>query len=318
VKLLVLGGTKFLGRHLVESALARGHKVTLFNRGQTNPDLFPEAEHLRGDRDGDLSALEDRSWDAVVDTCGFVPRVVRASAELLAGAVDHYTFVSTIGVYAEFPHPGIDETAPVGALTEETEDAEGPAYGPLKALCEQEVERALPERTLVVRPGLIVGPDDPTDRFTYWPRRVERGGEVLAPAPPEQPVQLVDVRDLAAWTLRMVEEGTVGTFNATSPPGALTFADVLAACGAADVVWVDGEFLLEQGVEEWSDLPLWISSRDPAWSGFQLVDVSRALAAGLTFRPLDETARDAPEWTGKAGLSPEREAELLTAWRARG
>jgi 2'-hydroxyisoflavone reductase len=183
-------------------------------------------------------------------------------------------------------------------------------------MCEQEVQDVFGGRALVVRPGLIVGPHDPTDRFTYWPRRVKRGGPVLAPAPPEQPLQMVDVRDLADWIVRMVEERQGGVFNATSPPGALTFGSMLDGCGAEEVVWVDEDFLLEQAVEGWSDLPCWIPSNMPDHACFQLVEVSRALAAGLTFRPLEETARDVPEWAGEAGLAPEREAELLEAWKA--
>ena len=198
MKLLILGGTVFLGRHLVEAAQARGHQLTLFNRGQHNPELFAGVEKLRGDRSGDLSALRGRRWDAVIDTCGYIPRIVRASAELLADAVDHYTFVSSLSVYADTSRPGIDESAPVGQLADETvEDITGETYGPLKALCEQAAGRALPGRVLTVRPGLIVGPHDPTDRFTYWPVRVARGGALLAPGRPERRVAFVDVRDLA-------------------------------------------------------------------------------------------------------------------------
>jgi nucleoside-diphosphate-sugar epimerase len=317
VKLLVLGGTKFLGRAAVEVALARGHELTLFNRGETNPGLFPDTEHLQGDRDGDLRALEGRSWDAVIDPSGFVPHLVRDSAQLLSGAVEQYAFVSSISVYEDYREPRVEDDRleqigdhPVDRLLEDYAN-----YGPLKALCEQEVHSVFGERALVVRPGLIVGPHDPTDRFTYWPRRVERGGSLLAPAPPEQPVQVVDVRDLAGWMVDLVEQGRGGVFNATSPPGALSFGSMLEACGAHDVVWVDEAFLLEHGVEGWSDLPCWIPSTDADHAAFQLVDVSGAVEAGLSFRPLAETARDVPEWRGDAGLSAEREAELLAAWQ---
>ena len=317
MKLLVLGGTRFLGRHVVSAALAGGHEVALFTRGRTSPDLFPEAEHLRGDRDGDLRALEGRAWDVVVDTSGFVPRVVGASAELLAPAVERYVFVSSVSVYADYAEPR-SEGDPLATLEDPfTEEYVGPAYGGLKALCEAVVERELPGRALVVRPGLIVGPDDPTDRFTYWPRRAQRGGEILAPEPPERPVQFVDVRDLAEWTLRAAEAGETGAFNATGRPGEISFTALLQACGAEDVTWVDEAFLVEHGVAEWMDLPLWISPVDEGLRCFQLVDVSRALAAGLTFRPLAETVRDVPEWTGKAGLTAEHEVELLAAWHAR-
>ena len=317
MKLLVLGGTKFLGRVAVETALARGHELTLFNRGETNPGLFPDAEHLQGDRDGDLSALEGRSWDAVIDPSGFVPRLVRDSVQLLAGAIEQYTFVSSISVYEDYREPRAEDDPleqlgdhPVDRLLENYAN-----YGALEALCEHEVQTVFGERALVVRPGLIVGPHDPTDRFTYWPRRVERGGSLLAPAPPEQPVQVVDVRDLAGWMVDLVEQGLGGVFNATSPPGALSFGSMLEACGADDVVWIDEAFLLEHRVEGWSDLPCWIPSTDADHAAFQLVDVSRAVEAGLSFRPLAETARDVPEWTGNAGLSAEREAELLAAWQ---
>jgi 2'-hydroxyisoflavone reductase len=316
VRLLILGGTRFLGKHVAAAALASGHEVSLFTRGETNPGLFPEAEHLRGDRDGDLGALEGREWDVVVDTSGFVPRIVGASAELLAPAVGRYVFVSSISVYRDFAEPR-SEGSPLATLDEPTEEYEGPAYGALKALCEAEVERAFPGRALLVRPGLIVGPDDPTDRFTYWPQRARRGGEILAPTPPERPVQFVDVRDLAGWIVRMAEGGETGVFNVTGPPGEVTFEALLEACGAERVTWVDEAFLVEREVGEWMELPLWISPADVEWRSFQLVDVSQALGAGLTFRPLAETVRGVPEWTGKAGLAPEREAELLAAWHAR-
>jgi 2'-hydroxyisoflavone reductase len=316
VRLLILGGTKFLGKHVAAAALAAGHEVTLFTRGETNPDLFPEAEHLRGDRDGHLGALRGREWDVVVDTSGYVPRIVGASAELLADAVGRYVFVSSISVYADFAEPR-SEDAPLATLDEPTEDYQGPAYGALKALCEAEVERAFPGRALLVRPGLIVGPDDPTDRFTYWPQRARRGGEILAPTPPERPVQFVDVRDLAGWIVRMAEAGETGVFNVTGRPREVTFEALLEACGAEQVTWVDEAFLVEQAVGEWMELPLWISPVEDAWRSFQLVDVSRAVATGLTFRPLAETVRGVPEWTGKAGLALEREAELLAAWHVR-
>ena len=317
MRLLLLGGTKFLGKHIAAAALAAGHEVTLFTRGVTNPGLFPEAEHVRGDRDGDLDALEGRDWDVVVDTSGYVPRIVRASAELLAAAVERYVFISSVSVYADFAEPRAEDS-PLATLDgPATEEYQGPAYGALKALCEEEVEHALPGRALLVRPGLIVGPDDPTDRFTYWPQRARRGGEILAPTPPERPVQFIDVRDLAEWIVRMAETRATGPFNATGRPGAVTFEALLAACNAEQVTWVDEAFLVEQEVGEWMELPLWIPPADRAWRDFQLVNVSRALEAGLAYRPLRDTVRDVPEWTGKAGLSPERESELLAAWHAR-
>ncbi len=317
MRLLVLGGTKFLGKHIASAALAAGHELTLFTRGETNPGLFPEAEHLRGDRDGGLGALEGRRWDAVVDTSGYVPRIVRASAELLAPAVERYVFISSVSVYADFVEPRTEDS-PLATLDDpETEEYQGPAYGALKALCEVEVEHALPGRALLVRPGLIVGPDDPTDRFTYWPQRARRGGEILAPMPPERPVQFIDVRDLAEWIVRITDAGSTGVFNATGRPGEVTFRALLEACAAGQVTWVDEAFLVEQEVGEWMELPLWIPSSQEEWRSFQLVDVSHALAAGLTFRPLAETVRDVPESAGRAGLAPEREAAVLAAWHSR-
>lgn len=311
MKLLLLGGPKFVGHALIEAALGRGHEVTTFNRGQTNPDAFPEIEKLHGDRTADLSSLEGRHWDAVVDTSGYVPDVVRRSAE--AVDAERYCFISSISYYADYAEPR-DEYDPPEQLQEghpadRLLDDYG-NYGALKALCEQAVGDVFGHRALLVRPGLIVGPNDPTDRFTYWPRRVQRGGPILVP--PDQPVQMIDVRDLAGWTVRLLEDERSGPFNATSPPNALTFDAMLEACGATDVVRVTEAFLEEQGVQGWMELPCWIPPEEGAC--FQLVPVDRALKAGLTFRPLAETARDVPEWTGKAGLSPEREAELLAAW----
>ena len=333
MRILILGGTRFLGRHLVEAALARGHDVTLFNRGRSAPDLFPGVEQLRGDRDGDLAALEGGRWDAAIDTSGYVPRIVRASAELLADRVGHYTFISSISVYKDFERPGIDEDYPVGTLQDESvEQITGETYGPLKALCEHAVERALPGRTLVIRPGLIVGPHDPTDRFTYWPHRVAQGGEVLAPTGPHLPLQLIDVRDLAEWNVRLLELSgaeRTGVFNATGPAEPLGLGEVLDACRAesgsdATITWADEPFLLERGVRFWQDLPAVVPESDPKLAAMRQVDVSKAVRAGLTFRSIRETVRDTLEWDRtrandaplKAGLTREREAELLTEWHA--
>src|SRR5579875_3385469 len=301
MKLLILGGTVFVGRHLVDAALARGHEVTLFNRGQHNADLYSDVEKLHGDRDGGLAPLQGRRWDAVVDTCGYVPRVVRASAALLAPQVEHYTFISSISVYPDTSPPGTDEKAAVGALEDEaTEEVTGETYGPLKALCERAAEEAMPGRVLVVRPGLIAGPYDPTDRFTYWPRRVAQGGEVLAPGSPGSPVQFIDARDLAAWTLRMVEDRRTGVYNATGPDSALTMGELLATCRDASesnarFTWVDESFLLRQGVAPWTEIPLWIPE-EMNMQGLSAVDVRKARSAGLTFRPLVETVRDTLAW----------------------
>jgi nucleoside-diphosphate-sugar epimerase len=331
MQILIIGGTVFLGRHLVEAAQARGHAITLFNRGQHNPELFPEVEKLRGDRGSDLSALAERRWDAAIDTCGYVPRVVRASAELLADAVEHYTFVSSISVYADFKKQGINESDPVGTLADETvEEVTGESYGPLKALCEQAAERAMPGRVLNARPGLIVGPHDPTDRFTYWPRRVAQGGAVLAPNRPEHGTQIIDVRDLADWMIAMAEERRVGIYNATGPEYHLTIGHVLdeskAVSGSdARFVWVSERFLLDAGVQPWGQVPLWVPEEDPDNAGFDSVDCTKAIDAGLHFRPLAETIGDTLAWDAtlpadrelRAGLTREREAELLQAWHNR-
>jgi 2'-hydroxyisoflavone reductase len=323
VKVLVLGGTLFLGRHVVEAALDRKHEVSVFNRGQTAPDLYPQVERLRGDRDaGDLEALEGRSWDAVVDTSARVPRWVRDSGGLLADRIGHYTFVSSVSVYAATSSPGTGESSPVIALEDETveEITSDETYGGLKALCEREAERALPGRVLVVRAGLIVGPYDPTGRFTYWVHRIARGGDVLVPEPRDQPVQLVHGRDLAEWILDLAEQRRAGVFNATGPAKPLTMEELLEAIreetgSGARLVWVDEGRLLDRGVEAWSDLPLWLApGANPETAYLLAVDVDRALASGLRLRPLAETVRDTlerAETTSAAGLDPDRERELL-------
>ncbi len=325
MKLLILGGTLFVGRHLVEIALDRGVEVTLFNRGQTNPGVFPEVETLIGDRDGGLNVLVGRRWDAVIDPSGYVPRLVRDSAEFLVDATDHYTFISSISAFADFKQSGKNEDDLVGTLEDETVEAvTGETYGPLKALCEAAVETVFPGRALNVRPGLIVGPYDPTDRFAYWPYRVAQGGEVLAPAPPTSPVQIIDARDLAAWTLDMIAGRQAGVYNATGPVAPLTMGTVLETCRSVtgsqvNFNWVSEAFLLEQEVAPWTELPLWIPESDKEFTGFCQVDVRKAVAAGLAFRPLAQTVADTLAWShtrGKdyewrGGLKLERERELL-------
>ncbi len=292
--------------------MTRGHELTLFNRGETEPGLFPEAEQLRGNRKSDLSALEGRAWDAVIDTSGYVPADVRASAELLRES-GRYVFVSSVSVYADFSTRQT-ETSPVAELNGLPVDevaSDYSNYGPLKALCEAEVAQVFGERALLVRPGLIVGPHDPTGRFTYWALRLERGGEILAPGPEGRLAQFVDVRDLATWLLDAVEHDLSGAFNATNE--GVPWGELLAG---AKVTWASDDFLRAQEVGEWMELPLWIA--DPAWTGMQRVDVTRAVAAGLRFRPVEETlagAATAPAVEG-VGLTPEREAALLEAWRA--
>jgi 2'-hydroxyisoflavone reductase len=319
VRLLVLGGTKFLGRATVEAALARGHWVTLFNRGETNPGLFPEAEKLRGDRTSDLSALEGREWDVVLDPSGYIPSVVHASAEALAGSVGHYLFVSSVSAYASLAQQ-VDEDSPVAELgdlpaDELTEDYSN--YGALKALCEQAVADVFGRRQASVRPGLIVGAHDPTGRFTYWPHRVARGGRVVAPAPPDAKVQFIDAKDLGTWMVDLSERRDGGIYNATHP--GRSWRETLETCrevsgSDATFDWVPTEVLNEHEVGEWMELPLWISDSDSA--AMHEVDVSRALAAGLTFRPLAETVRDTLDDAATVegvGLTREREAELLAA-----
>jgi len=330
MKILILGGTIFLGRAIVEAALAKRHTLTLFNRGLSNPDRFPEAEKLIGDRKISLEALGGRNWDAVIDTCGYVPRLVRQSAEFLSEAVSHYTFISTCSVYADTSQSGIDENATVGKLAEDTEEVNGETYGPLKALCERAVEEVLPDRALVLRPGLIVGPFDPTDRFTYWPHRVAQGGEVLAPGRPGRAVQYIDVRDLAEWIIRMVEARQAGVYNALGPASPMEMGDLLESCknvagSDARFTWIDEQFLKDQQAGEWIEIPLWIAESDLANRGFFAFSIEKALAAGLTFRPLADTIRAILEWDAtreesrvwQAGLTHQREEELVRLWKGR-
>ncbi len=331
MKLLVLGGTQFVGRHLVEAALERGHEVTLFHRGEHGAHLFPEVERLRGDRGRDLGALAGRRWDAVLDTSAYVPRVARMAAEALRDATDLYLFVSTVSVYAPDAPLPLREDSPLAGLDDpDAEEVTGDSYGGLKVLCERAVEDALPGRTLTVRPGLIVGPDDYTDRFPYWPRRVAEGGEVLAPGDPGRFWQFVDVRDLGAWTVGMVEAGRTGRFNVDGPRRALTAGEVLDTCrevsgSGAELTWVPEAFLLAQGVEPWTELPFWFPEDDAALRGAYDVEVDRAVEAGLVCRPLADTVRDTLEWDRsrpreergrKAGLTRAREREVLDAWHA--
>jgi len=321
VRLLLLGGPKFLGRAVIDAALERNHEVTQFNRGTTGADLYPDVRRILGDRDGGLDGLRGGEWDAVVDTSGYLPRLVGASAELLKDAVGHYVFVSSISVYASFAEI-VDERAPVGQLSEPGSEDIGKDYGALKALCEQAVGGLFRGRATAVRAGLVVGPHDPTGRFSYWPHRVARGGDVLVPGPAWRPVQLVDVRDLAAWIVRACEERPGGAFNAT---GATTMGAVLDAArrvAASSIrgVEVDDAFLTDQGVGEWMELPLWVDKRNEDRRRFLEVDTSRATAAGLTFRPLDDTVAATLEHAALVdgvGLAPERERELLAAWWAR-
>jgi 2'-hydroxyisoflavone reductase len=334
LRILILGGTGFTGPHQIRYALSRGHKVTTFNRGKTHPGELPtEAEQLIGDRNGQLDALKDRQWDVAIDNPTTLPAWVRDAAQILKGNVERYVFISTISVYAD-TSKGVDETAPLAKYdgpdpykeTLEAMKASGyKTYGPLKAVSEQEAEKWFPGKTLIIRPGLIVGPRDETDRFTYWPVRIDRGGEVLAPGKPSDPVQFIDARDLAEWTIRMVENRETGIYNATGPARSLTIGDMLdgikdALHSDAKFTWVPADFLAQQKVEAWSDMPVWAGDE----LGLARTKIDRALAKGLTFRPLAETTRDTLSWFKSlppdrqsklhAGLTPEREAEVLAAW----
>ncbi len=334
--MLVLGGTAFLGPEVVAEAKGLGYRITLFNRGKTNPGMFPDLEKLRGDRDGDLKALEGRTWDVVVDTSGYFPKQVRASAGLLAKSTKHYVFVSSISVFDDTSRPGLDESSPVGRLPAGTDPDSltkitGGSYGPLKALCEEAAEKAMPGRVLNVRPGLIVGPGDRSDRFTYWPVRVARGGAVLAPGAPTDPIQIIDVRDLAAWIVRAADERVAGVFNATGPKDVLTIGTLLATCkdvsrSDATFRWADAAFLEASKVSAWSDMPVWLPPAGET-AGASAVSARKAIARGLTFRPLAATVEDTlAYWRSlpaerrtkmRAGISPEREAEVLRALDAR-
>jgi 2'-hydroxyisoflavone reductase len=318
MKLLVLGGTKFLGRHVVAEALALGHDVTMFNRGHTNPSLFPEAERLRGDRDDDLGALVGREWDAVIDPSGYVPRIVRQSAELLRDAVGRYVFVSTVNVYADYCR-SFSEANPLAELADPTSEDVGVDYGPLKAACEQVLDSIYGDRVSHIRAGLIVGPHDWTWRFTYWPMRIREGGDVLVPDVPERRVQFIDVRDVSKWALRLAEADISGPFNTTGPAESLTMGEFVGrlagALGAScRFHWLDSQTLVDEGVTPWTELPLWLPGEE--WDGLLEADVSRALANGLTHRPLEQTSRDVLAWTQTSEaalpmLSRAREAELL-------
>lgn len=342
LKILILGGTGFTGPFQVKYALSRGHKVTVFNRGKTHPGELPkEAEQLIGDRNGQLDALKGRKWDVCIDIPTTLPVWVRDAAQILQGNVDRYVFVSTISVYSDVSKPHSDESAPLlpykGAdamkETSATLIASNYAlYGPLKALSEAEAEKWFPGKALVVRPGLIVGPGDPSDRFTYWPVRIDRGGEVLAPGNPTDPVQFIDARDLAEWIIRMAEKGTVGIFNATGPRDKLGVGGMLDGIKAATksnatFTWADAGFLSEQKVRPWADMPVWIPPRGEDGGGLTSISIQKALAQGLTFRSLADTTRATLEWFKKepadrqaklkAGLTAERETAVLAAWHAK-
>lgn len=329
LRMLILGGTGFIGPHMVRYAHARGHRISIFTRGNRDADLPEGVEWLVGDRNDDLTALQGREWDVVMDNHTTLPRWIRDTGSLLQDAVGRYVMISTISVYASNDTPWADEDAPLAPYEGDDPYAEaevtGGLYGPLKALAEQETRRWFGERATIVRPGLIVGPGDPTDRFTYWPARLARGGDVLAP-PAADPVQIIDARDLTAWVVRLAEEDTGGVFNGTGPESPLDMAGMLGGIravtgGPVRLVHADADFLEEQEVRPWSDIPVWMPD-GPDSAGFLRRSIDRALAAGLTFRPLARTVADLLEWHEarpaeqrdwplQVGLDPEREAELL-------
>ena len=321
MKILVLGGTQFVGRAFVDAALANGDEVTLFHRGKTNPDLFPEAEHVLGDRDGDLGLLAGRTWDACLDVSGYLPRLVGDAARALEGSVARYVYVSTISVYADLSVPR-DETGPLATIEDETtEEIGGGTYGALKALGEKAVSGVYGERAAIVRPGFIIGPYDHTGRFPWWAHRAARGGEMIVPASLARAFQAIDTRDLAEFLLLRIRSPLTGVFNATGPVPAVTMLDLVEAAASArdadlNVEVIDDAFLTEQGIE--SELPLW--ANDPNWVAWAQVDVSRAIGAGLTFRPIEDTVAATLAHTQTVpgiGLDAEREAEILAAWRGR-
>jgi len=326
MKILIIGGTRFVGRYLVKSVQRNGHEITLFNRGQTNPEIYPDIEQIHGDRDGGLNKLKRRKWDAVIDTCGYFPRLVNDSASFLKNRVGQYVFISTVSVYKDHSKPGNNEKSPLGTIKEKTiEEITGESYGPLKVLCEKAVKRHFPTATLIIRPGIIVGPHDPTDRFTYWPYRIGLGGKVLMPKPKNYPIQYIDVRDLGDWTIDLMERKKNGIFNAIGPEKLLTMQKFVEAGKSvlnskAEFIWANKKFLLDRDVEEWRDLPIWIAGKK--FIGLTRTSCAKAFANGLKFRSPGETIKDTYEWCRKrpknyqwrAGLNPKREKELLREW----
>jgi 2'-hydroxyisoflavone reductase len=330
-RLLILGGTGFIGPHLTEEAMRRGWQVTHFNRGKRDADGVPGVETLHGDRKGQLDSLKDRKWDAVIDNTGYIPKFVKMSAEMLAPNVGYCLFVSSISAYASFAKPN-DEQSPTGKLDDPSiEQVTNETYGPMKALCEQYSMEAFKGRASIVRPGYIVGPLDPTDRFTYWPVRMTKAGEMLAPGTPRDPIQIVDVRDLTPWMMKLVETRATGNFNAISPRGKFTMGDIITACQRAapqagtKVTWVPEDFLATQWKPEELGFPPW-SPMKGEYAGASLSSTERAIATGLATRPMEDTVRDTLAWFRtlpedrqaklRALIEPEKEAEVLKAWHA--
>ncbi len=344
MKILIIGGTRFLGRHLVSAALTDNHNVTVFHRGTTESNLAGNVEVILGNRDFDLAKLSNEKWDLCIDTCGYHPNQVQTLVDVIREKVDRYVFISSISVYSDVSVKGVDESAPLEQLTEtQLEKANaiagsgegsafsyGEMYGGLKALCETTAEQMMTGRVAVIRPGLIVGAYDYTDRFTYWVTRIANGGEVLLPSPPTKAVQIIDVRDLAEWIIKLAESGATGIFNATGLPGGVSMETFISECKSvsgsdAEFTWVDEEFLSGEGVKAWSELPLWLPESAASHAGFMFVNIDKALSSGLKFRPLGLSIRDTLAWIKterdpsslKAGINPERERQLLNKWHAR-
>ncbi|SDB98908.1 NAD-dependent epimerase/dehydratase family protein [Shouchella lonarensis] len=341
MKILILGGTRFVGRHLIDAALAQNHEVTLFNRGISSTKPLANVEVLHGDRNVDVSLLGKRQWDAVIDTSGYWPAQVRKAVEQLSHNVGHYTFVSSCSVYRDFSQQSIGESSDGLTLTPEQlvaldrhdvdHDKQMAHYGALKYHCEDALQQAMPGRSLIVRPGLIVGPYDRTDRFVYWMRRLLRGGEVLAPGRAERAIQVIDGRDLAKWIIDRIKFSTIGTFNVVGPDYKLTMGDFLSTCRdtigiSANFTWVDDDFLQKHDVQPWVEMPLWIPEKahgdQPDLSGFLSIAMTKAVKLGFTFRPLEQTVRDTVQWLQNdppdvlGSLKEAREQELLRLWHA--
>jgi len=335
LRILILGGTAFTGPHQIKYALERGHQVAIFNRGRTqptvHPELFEKVEKLVGDRDNDLESLRGGEWDAVIDNSASIPRWVRQTAEVLKDSVDLYLFTSSLSVHADESKIGITEDDPVIKLDDPTvEQITGGTYGGLKALCEDETRAAFPNGAIVVRPHLIVGPGDRSDRWTYWPVRVARGGEVMAPGTPNDPTQYIDSRDLAEFDIHLIEQRALGTFSAVGPLAPLSMGELLYGMRAVvsnevSFTWVDADFLAEHEVRAWMEMTAWVPPTGDT-AGFAAYDNSRAVAAGLRYRPLAVSAKDTLDWwwtlpeerrgRTRAGLAPEKEERVLAAWHA--
>jgi nucleoside-diphosphate-sugar epimerase len=333
LNLLILGGTKFLGPAIVNAALERGHNISLFNRGKSRPGLFPDLEHIIGNRDPKidpgLEPLKGRKFDAVLDTSSYAPRMAAASAELLKDACAHYLMISTVSVYPDLSKKGLTEGDEVGTIDDPTfEEITGTSYGPLKVLCEEAIEAAMPGRFTSLRPGLIVGPEDSTDRFSYWPLRVRAGGEVLVPGEYGDPVQWIDARDLGEFSIHCIEQKTMGLYNCCGPTNAADMAELVYGCkavsgGDAEFTWVPAEFCAKQGLQPWGHLPVWAPGAGEV-AGINTVDCSKAIAAGMRTRPLADTVRDLYTWWDsqpderrarvRAGMPREQEQESLAAW----